>query len=735
MSRLRRFYPKHFARRNLTDILAAVNIVDKETDGDVGGQDLLESQESNFPSRPVQSDPQGADSAETRILRTSEIGQELTQLTTEREQSKTRQKDTQHGLWSDSYSDENSFEDPDLKLGESQNDDTDPLKDPVYPPYTDGIGALNPRYEDADKNQRNIVLHSARSNEEESTEGQDGKSNNKHGLWVCVDLDGTLFSSPEEYQDQNGNHLFGEILQGRGGGPGPREALQELIDGGARVSIYTARQYFDEESEVSRALGLTPTQLLEFQLEEALILEDIPFTDIYIGKKPPADIFVDDRTVPPFDGDWGLVLDVARDRLSKKANDPVKDTVDYHGIKIDIEWPTGSIRSYEGQDTYVTHMKADYGYARGIVGNDGEELDIYLVDRDSDSQSAFIIEQIRDDGSYDEDKIVLGAHSEGEAVDCYLQHMPGYMLGSVREVPVDKLRDALYKGPEDRSGQTDVVPSEEKQAFNLDKAIKNLRDRRTDPYEPDPHAHLSDKEWLYKDQLSGGLADEKSPKDFDQSALNKGIKVELEHTNDESLAVEIAMDHLTEDPQYYDKLEKIEKKRAWIRKIASYSDLAVKAIQDANINEMTKLLSQHVDLNQEYVKLVDSLVREMLTKPELQKQLEEKYGPSEPRRPIEEKIEKDLIDKPSLYWGPAGYGEAPSPTTTQPVSTGLKPGQLGPSGTQPIVRAYLKASKESQGVWPEDDIFDNEYTDGVEDRENREIRRKPQTEPMKYRNV
>jgi len=65
----------------------------------------------------------------------------------------------------------------------------------------------------------------------------------------------------------------------------------------------------------------------------------------------------------------------------------------------------------------------------------------------------------------------------------------------------------------------------------------------------------------YKDKLPGGLADNKKPTDFSKKALAKGMKVELEHTSDPSLAREIAMDHLTEDPQYYDKLESIESKR------------------------------------------------------------------------------------------------------------------------------------------------------------------------------
>lgn len=63
----------------------------------------------------------------------------------------------------------------------------------------------------------------------------------------------------------------------------------------------------------------------------------------------------------------------------------------------------------------------------------------------------------------------------------------------------------------------------------------------------------------HKDVIPGGLADKKQPKDFDKNQLSKGIKVEMEHTSDKSIAEEIAMDHLTEDPKYYEKLERMER--------------------------------------------------------------------------------------------------------------------------------------------------------------------------------
>lgn len=56
------------------------------------------------------------------------------------------------------------------------------------------------------------------------------------------------------------------------------------------------------------------------------------------------------------------------------------------------------------------------------------------------------------------------------------------------------------------------------------------------------------------DKIPGGKADTKSPKDFDPGQLKVGTTVEMEHVDDKAKAREIAMDHLTEDPNYYKKL-------------------------------------------------------------------------------------------------------------------------------------------------------------------------------------
>lgn len=62
----------------------------------------------------------------------------------------------------------------------------------------------------------------------------------------------------------------------------------------------------------------------------------------------------------------------------------------------------------------------------------------------------------------------------------------------------------------------------------------------------------------FEDQLDGGLADDAQPSEFCPVQIAKGIQIEMEHTDDPHKALEIAMDHLVEIPDYYDRLESME---------------------------------------------------------------------------------------------------------------------------------------------------------------------------------
>lgn len=60
---------------------------------------------------------------------------------------------------------------------------------------------------------------------------------------------------------------------------------------------------------------------------------------------------------------------------------------------------------------------------------------------------------------------------------------------------------------------------------------------------------------LREDQLPGGIGDDTSSIQVSPEQLAMGIKLEMEHTYDPTLAREIALDHLTEDPEYYSHLK------------------------------------------------------------------------------------------------------------------------------------------------------------------------------------
>lgn len=80
--------------------------------------------------------------------------------------------------------------------------------------------------------------------------------------------------------------------------------------------------------------------------------------------------------------------------------------------------------------------------------------------------------------------------------------------------------------------------------------------------------------YIYKmkkeeNKLKGGKADKLTLQDIAnkfnvslliiKNQLKKGLEVEIEHTNDKEKAREIVMDHLSEFPDYYDRLKKMEK--------------------------------------------------------------------------------------------------------------------------------------------------------------------------------
>jgi hypothetical protein len=92
------------------------------------------------------------------------------------------------------------------------------------------------------------------------------------------------------------------------------------------------------------------------------------------------------------------------------------------------------------------------------------------------------------------------------------------------------------------------------------KTIAQTIDNEPDdkPLEPDFNMNARMVDYLqdkYEGRHIAGIKESKIDKDK-LSQIKKGIEVEMEHTNDPKIALKIALDHIKEDPKYYDKLTK-----------------------------------------------------------------------------------------------------------------------------------------------------------------------------------
>ena len=118
-----------------------------------------------------------------------------------------------------------------------------------------------------------------------------------------------------------------------------------------------------------------------------------------------------------------------------------------------------------------------------------------------------------------------------------------------------------------------------------------------------------------KDEIFGGFGDSEPSEKFDKEQLEKGIRVELEHTDDPEIAEEITKDHLTESKdfkdgngaKYYDKLDDMEEEMK--------NELTDKKSMLANLITTANKLEFRGEF--EAVKLVDSIIKKIATELEI----------------------------------------------------------------------------------------------------------------------
>lgn len=151
------------------------------------------------------------------------------------------------------------------------------------------------------------------------------------------------------------------------------------------------------------------------------------------------------------------------------------------GLMVFVEHPKGSTRTGKALDgsTWETPMLCDYGFFPQTVSVDGEEIDAY-VGPDSEAPVAYVISQVRNDGTFDEPKVMLGFASELEAVRAYLAHCPGWCFGGVTPIHVSFLAGLMNIEPTTmtqtlKSAAQTATPAVEKRAG------KELKIAKRDP--------------------------------------------------------------------------------------------------------------------------------------------------------------------------------------------------------------------------------------------------------------
>ena len=143
-------------------------------------------------------------------------------------------------------------------------------------------------------------------------------------------------------------------------------------------------------------------------------------------------------------------IDDARKEVEANPTDAQKEAGNYRkghitldGYDITIENPKGSTRSgvdANGQPWSVT-MNNDYGYIRGTEGVDGDHIDVFLSD-DPTTGKVYVIDQLNEDGSFDEHKVMYGFKSALAAKRAYLaNYSPGWQgPGSISEVSKEEFK-------------------------------------------------------------------------------------------------------------------------------------------------------------------------------------------------------------------------------------------------------------------------------------------------------
>jgi hypothetical protein len=189
-----------------------------------------------------------------------------------------------------------------------------------------------------------------------------------------------------------------------------------------------------------------------------------------------------------------------------EAGNYKKGHINVAGLDITIENPQGSVRSGTGADgnEWSVTMNHHYGYMLGSEGNDGDQIDTYVnpgMPEDWEGDVT-IIDQLDDQGNFDEHKVMLGWEDSEDAVEAYLSNYEeGWdrLDAVLTTIPMDEFKEWAAS-----SDAKKIRASEWKKADS----VEPLDPRPRVPTEPDTRIHsmadvIALKGGIDRDQMGG----------------------------------------------------------------------------------------------------------------------------------------------------------------------------------------------------------------------------------------
>ena len=218
--------------------------------------------------------------------------------------------------------------------------------------------------------------------------------------------------------------------------------------------------------------------------------EDITISDLYprnVLKDSEGDIYVIDaefkkenrQTIQEHIAREEAKTDTNPTEAQKEAGNYQKGHIKIDGFDITIENPKRSQRSgvdAKGKPWSIT-MNNTYGYIRETEGVDGDHIDVFLSNNPEEG-SVYIVDQINEDGSFDEHKVMYGFGTANEAQEAYMaNYSPGWKgLGNITGVSKEAFKEWIVSSHRKTKPFAEYKIAQERTDVESSQLIQNKND-------------------------------------------------------------------------------------------------------------------------------------------------------------------------------------------------------------------------------------------------------------------